>query len=86
MRITSRLVRTCQLGINRDGEASTHRRQPAFGQSVPNRRAIATIAILAVPIFYATIARASVPDVGLDSNARFTLPARTPMFSARPRS
>jgi hypothetical protein len=51
------------------------RKRTLHGQSVPNHRAIATLAILAVPIFYATIARASVPDVGLDSNARFTLPA-----------
>jgi hypothetical protein len=45
------------------------------GAKAPNRLAGAILVGSTVPIFYATIARASVPNVGLDSNARFTLPA-----------
>jgi hypothetical protein len=45
------------------------------GKSAPNRQAATILASSTVPIFYATIVRASVPGVGLDSNARFTLPA-----------
>jgi hypothetical protein len=52
-------------------------RQARTGDETSRRREIVTIILVlsVIPIFYATVARAAVPAIGLDSNARFTLPA-----------
>jgi hypothetical protein len=44
-------------------------------RSLPSHLAVAILSISSALVVYATIVRASVPDVGLDANARFSLPA-----------
>jgi hypothetical protein len=45
------------------------------GRPPLSRRSVILVALSTLPLFYATIARSAFPSIGLDANARLTMPA-----------